>query len=226
MSKFTWKYKDYKNDSLNSIARNITEFHTATLSDVDYSKTKGTPIGTVFLDDEYTVEDTSVLNSLLNYNVYFKKNTEDRIVTDIKPDCAVVLASGETANQIDAEHKYIIDISPRALEKTKDFLDLPTSNYYQVDLFDVEQVSKFLKVCKGETGIFCVSNVFLYLPNCIMFDSKARLKKQNELMKLLTQDKIDWYVDIVTVNGTYIQAPAKQLLDMPLDKKFKVLPWI
>jgi len=226
MSKFTWKYKDYKNDSLNSIARNITEFHTAILSDVDYSTTKGTPIGTIFLDDEYTVEDTSVLNSLLNYNIYFKKNTEDRIVTDIKPDCAVVLASGEKANQIDAEHKYIIDISPRALEKTKDFLDLPTSNYYQVDLFDTEQVSKFLKGCKGETGIFCVSNVFLYLPNCIMFDSKARLKKQNELMKLLSQDKINWYVDIVTVNGTYIQAPAKQLVDISLDEKFKVLPWI
>ena len=59
-----------------------------------------------------------------------------------------------------------------------------------------------------------------------MFDAKARLKKQNELISLLAQDKIKWYVDMVTVNGTHIQTLASELVDMPLDDKFKVLPWI
>jgi hypothetical protein len=59
-----------------------------------------------------------------------------------------------------------------------------------------------------------------------MFDAKARLKKQNELISLLAQDKIKWYVDMITVNGTYIQTLASELVDMTLDDKFKVLPWI
>jgi hypothetical protein len=59
-----------------------------------------------------------------------------------------------------------------------------------------------------------------------MFDAKARLKKQNELISLLAQDKIKWHVDMITVNGTYIQTLASELVDMTLDDKFKELPWI
>ena len=59
-----------------------------------------------------------------------------------------------------------------------------------------------------------------------MFDAKVRLKKQNELISLLAQDKIKWYVDMITVNGTYVQTLASELVDMTLDDKFKVLPWI
>jgi len=226
MTSITWKYVDYGNDSLNNIARNIAEFHTANASKINFDTHTGIPIGTIFLDEEYTVEDTDVLNSLLNYNVYFKKNTDDKILTDLNFDSAVVLASGSSPLQVDAKNKYIIDISPRALEKTKDFLDLPASSYYQVDLFNLDQVRNFLQVCTGNTGIFCMSNVFLYLPNCIMFDSKVRLKKQNQIIELLANDKINWHVDIVTVNGNHIQAPAEQLVDIKLDKKFEVLPWI
>jgi len=229
MNKITWKHIDYNNDSLNSIARNIAEYHTAHALKVKYSTTKGVPLGTIFLDDKHTVENISVLNSILNYNVYFKKNTEVPLKTIIDPDCVVALASGDTPSQLLAKHTYVIDISPMALEKTKEKYNIDVAksyNYNQVDLFDILAVKKFLKKCQGNVGLFCLSNVFLYFPNCIMFDAKARLKKQNELISLLAQDKIKWHVDMVTVNGTYIQTLASELVDMTLDDKFKVLPWI
>lgn len=226
MNNITWKHKDYGNESLNKIARNITEFHTGNLEDVKYSKWRGTPIGTVFLHEPFTVKDTGVLNSLMNYNVFFKHNTEDDIVTNFVPDCAVVLASGDRVTTINSKYTHVIDISPRALEKTKEIFDLPESMFYQLDVFNISDVKEFLKTCKGKTGLFCLSNIFLYLPSCVMYDVHFRLKKQNELIKLLAQDKIDWVVDMVTVNGTYIQTPAKYLLNTKLDKKFEVLPWI
>ena len=229
MNKLTWKHIDYNNDSLNSIARNIAEYHTAHALKVKYSTTKGVPLGTIFLDDKHTVENISVLNSILNYNVYFKKNTEVPLKTIIDPDCVVALASGDTPSQLLAKHTYVIDISPMALEKTKEKYNIDVAksyNYNQVDLFDIPAVKKFLTKCQGNVGLFCLSNVFLYFPNCVMFDAKARLKKQNELISLLAQDKIKWYVDMVTVNGTHIQTLASELVDMPLDDKFKVLPWI
>jgi len=229
MNKITWKHIDYNNDSLNSIARNIAEYHTAHALKVKYSTTKGVPLGTIFLDDKHTVENISVLNSILNYNVYFKKNTEVPLKTIIDPDCVVALASGDTPSQLLAKHTYVIDISPMALEKTKEKYNIDVAksyNYNQVDLFDIPAVKKFLTKCQGNVGLFCLSNVFLYFPNCVMFDAKARLKKQNELISLLAQDKIKWYVDMVTVNGTHIQTLASELVDMPLDDKFKVLPWI
>jgi len=229
MNKITWKHIDYNNDSLNSIARNIAEYHTAHALKVKYSTTKGVPLGTIFLDDKYTVENISVLNSILNYNVYFKKNTEVPLKTIIDPDCVVALASGDTPSQLLAKHTYVIDISPMALEKTKEKYNIDVAksyNYNQVDLFDIPAVKKFLTKCQGNVGLFCLSNVFLYFPNCVMFDAKARLKKQNELISLLAQDKIKWYVDMITVNGTYIQTLASELVDMTLDDKFKVLPWI
>jgi hypothetical protein len=229
MNKITWKHIDYNNDSLNSIARNIAEYHTAHALKVKYSTTKGVPLGTIFLDDNHTVENISVLNSILNYNVYFKKNTEVPLKTIIDPDCVVALASGDTPSQLLAKHTYVIDISPMALEKTKEKYNIDVAksyNYNQVDLFDIPAVKKFLTKCQGNVGLFCLSNVFLYFPNCVMFDAKARLKKQNELISLLAQDKIKWYVDMITVNGTYIQTLASELVDMTLDDKFKVLPWI
>ena len=229
MNKITWKHIDYNNDSLNSIARNIAEYHTAHALKVKYSTTKGVPLGTIFLDDKHTVENISVLNSILNYNVYFKKNTEVPLKTIIDPDCVVALASGDTPSQLLAKHTYVIDISPMALEKTKEKYNIDVAksyNYNQVDLFDIPAVKKFLTKCQGNVGLFCLSNVFLYFPNCVMFDAKARLKKQNELISLLAQDKIKWYVDMITVNGTYIQTLASELVDMTLDNKFKVLPWI
>lgn len=229
MNKITWKHIDYNNDSLNSIARNIAEYHTAHALKVKYSTTKGVPLGTIFLDDKHTVENISVLNSILNYNVYFKKNTEVPLKTIIDPDCVVALASGDTPSQLLAKHTYVIDISPMALEKTKEKYNIDVAksyNYNQVDLFDIPAVKKFLTKCQGNVGLFCLSNVFLYFPNCVMFDAKARLKKQNELISLLAQDKIKWHVDMITVNGTYIQTLASELVDMTLDDKFKVLPWI
>jgi len=229
MNKLTWKHIDYNNDSLNSIARNIAEYHTAHALKVKYSTIKGVPLGTIFLDDTHTVENISVLNSILNYNVYFKKNTEVPLKTIIDVDCIVALASGDTPSQLPAKHTYVIDISPMALEKTKEKYNIDVDKSYkydQVDLFDIPAVKKFLTKCQGNVGLFCLSNVFLYFPNCVMFDAKARLKKQNELISLLAQDKIKWYVDMVTVNGTHIQTLASELVDMPLDDKFKVLPWI
>ena len=229
MNKITWKHIDYNNDSLNSIARNIAEYHTAHALKVKYSTIKGVPLGTIFLDDTHTVENISVLNSILNYNVYFKKNTEVPLKTIIDPDCVVALASGDTPSQLLAKHTYVIDISPMALEKTKEKYNIDVAksyNYNQVDLFDIPAVKKFLTKCQGNVGLFCLSNVFLYFPNCVMFDAKARLKKQNELISLLAQDKIKWHVDMITVNGTYIQTLASELVDMTLDDKFKVLPWI
>lgn len=229
MDKLTWKHIDYNNNSLNSIARNIAEYHTAHALKVKYSTTKGVPLGTIFLDDKHTVENTSVLNSILNYNVYFKKNTEVPLKTTFDPDCIVALASGDTPSQLSTKHTYVIDISPKALEATKEKYNIDVAksyNYDQVDLFDIPAVKTFLTKCQGNVGLFCLSNVFLYFPNCVMFDAKVRLKKQNELISLLAQDKIKWYVDMITVNGTYVQTLASELVDMTLDDKFKVLPWI
>jgi len=227
MNNITWKEVDYKNNSLNNIARNITEFHTGNCQgDISYSKTEGTPIGTIFLEEKYTVKDMAILNSLLNYNVYFRKNTEQTLKTDLKPDCAVVLASGNTVDQIESKYMYVIDISPKALQNHQKAFNMTSTEYYELDVFDLEEVRKFLRKCKGETGLFCLSNIFLYLPNCIMFDAKARLTRQNKLMQVLAEDKIEWYVDMCTVNGIYFQAPARELVDMKLDDKFKVLPWI
>jgi hypothetical protein len=50
---------------------------------------------------------------------------------------------------------------------------------------------------------------------------------QNELIDILANDKIDWYVFINTADGiSYPCVSAKELQNKKLDNRFKILPWI
>lgn len=239
MNKFYWIHKEFSNPSLNNISQRLVEFNTAILlndfevyysyEDNDYEFKAD--VGTIFLNQPYTVSDVDIINSIMNYNVYFKTNTEPDIVLekDIENlDCFVSMAAGQVQNEkLINLKRYIIDISPRALEFSKKFLSVPESNFYQVDLFSSKQVEEFLNKIEGNTGLIFISNCFLYIPNCILFDINLRIQKANEFLNLLRNDKINWYVNMVTPNGNSLyNISVSEVQDIKLDERFKILPWI
>lgn len=250
MKKFCWIEKDYQNTSLNNLAQRVTEYFTGDLLldgyEVHYSKepiddAENYPVGKIGISPkaaslgfDYTVADLHVVNELFNLNLYFPMNTEKRL--DVKEhygtfDCLVSLAAGDMIknNPVDigfsGEH-YVIDISSTAITETMK-LYKHTSGYTQVDLFNLSSVEKFLASCKGTKGLFVVSNCFHYIVSSLVYDVELRLKAQNDLMKLLANDKIEWYVSMLTADGEYIScAAAKDLQNKTLNKGYSVLPWI
>lgn len=236
---FYWIHKDYNNSSLNNIARRLVEYHTANLIQeynvhyvYDYQDYENfSEVGRIFLDEDYTVKDTHIINSLVNYNVYFKVNTEEDIklcesITDL--DFIVSLAAGDLKDsKLLKLKRYIIDISPRAIKKSKEFLDVPQSSFYQVDVFDDNQLSEFLKQIKEQTGLMYVSNCFLYIPNCILFDIQHRIEKQNQFLSCLRNDSRTWYVNMISANGDHFyNLNVDNIPEIVLDNRFGVLPWI
>lgn len=250
MKKFCWIETDYQNESLNNLARRVTEYFTGDLlldgHEVYYSKhpleyAENFPIGKIGISPkaaamgfDYTVADLHVINELFNLNLYFPMNTEKRL--DVGNhygtfDCLVSLAAGTMIenNPIDIGlngNQYVIDVSSTAITESMK-LYKNTSGFTQVDLFNLSSVEKFLSSCTGTKGMFVVSNCFHYIVTSLVYDVKLRLKAQNDLMKLLANDKIDWYVSILTADGKYIDCiSAKELQDTKLDDRYYVLPWI
>jgi hypothetical protein len=237
---FFWIHKDYGNESLNNIAKRLVEYHTAYLIrdfNVHYVYEEAgylhsAPVGKIFLDKPYTVSDSEIINSLMNYNVYFKSNTEDPI--DLKNpieglNFIVSLAAGGDFKDdyLRSLQRYIIDISPRAIEKSQSFLDVPTTNFYQLDIFNQTQVNEFLKIIDGDVGLIHVSNCFLYIPNCILFDIYYRLGKQNQFLDCLRADSREWYVNMCSANGEeFYNMNVNDFPNSTIDDRFKVLPWI
>lgn len=243
MNKFTWLFKDYQNESLNNLAKRTAEFHTAMLIndgvDVDYTTNgHGTEIGKLLVNTpyDYTVLDTYIINDIFNLNVYFTQNTEMNIQIDQDHygtfDCLVSLAAG---NKIETNpeavglkngHHYVIDISPTAIHKSMG-LYKNISEYTQLDIFNLDAVTEFLSKCQGSKGYFIVSNCFAYYPSSLIYDVKLRLEMQNKFINLLANDKIDWYVDMVSADGiSYSCARARDITNKVIDERFKVLPWI
>jgi hypothetical protein len=251
MEKFIWIEKDYKNRSLNNLAKNITEYNTSMLInrgfEVNYgskslTNTEHAVVGTLFVMtplSNYTVEDLEVLNMLSDYNIYFKYNTEDLVnVREHKGtyDCLVSLAAGDISTKLPdhiggVKNHYIVDISSTAIKKSneyfRNFFETEVTDYQQLDFFNIENVKEFLSKIDGTKGLFVVSNCFCYAPTSLFYDTEVRLRKQNEFIELLANDKIDWYVDIVTADGvTFRNVSAKTLLNHTMTDKLKVLPWI
>lgn len=239
MNKFYWIHKEFSNPSLNNLSQRLVEFNTAILlndfevyysyEDNDYEFKAD--VGTILLNQPYTVADVDIINSIMNYNVYFKTNTEPDIVLEKNIenlDCFVSMAAGQVQNKkLINLKRYIIDISPRALEFSKKFLSVPESNFYQVDLFSLKQIEEFLNKVEGNTGLIFISNCFLYIPACILFDINLRIQKANEFLNLLRNDKINWYVNMVTPNGDSLyNVPVSEVQDIKLDERLKILPWI
>jgi hypothetical protein len=163
--------------------------------------------------------------------VYFKINTEDELKLDRSIeglDVVVSLAAGElTDNALKKLTRYVIDISPMAIEKSKQFLDVPESNFYQLDIFDIVKVQSFLRSITGTIGIFNVSNCFLYIPNCLLFDVQFRIAKQNQFINCLKNDTRTWYVNMVSATGEhYNNVNVKDIPEIKITDQFKVLPWI
>jgi hypothetical protein len=238
--KFYWIHKDYNNASLNQIAQRLVEYHTSELLenfDVKYTYENkryknSAVVGTIFLDDTYSVNDQHIINSIMNYNVYFKQKTEDfkklsdRTIQHL--DFIVSLASGTLQKEcLERLNNYVIDISPTAIEKTREYLDIPESNYYQLDLFNIEKVEQFLKSIDGKIGFIDISNCFCYLPSSILFDIDLRINKLNQFLKCLQQDSRIWYINLTTPNGDqYSNVNVKDIPEIKIDDRFKVLPWI
>jgi len=235
---FYWIHREYS-PSLTYISQRLVEYHTANLCqqyNVHYSYNDNNDgisldTGTIFLDEAYTVVDSHIVNSLLNYNVYFKINTEDELKLDRSIeglDVVVSLAAGElTDNALKKLTRYVIDISPMAIEKSKQFLDVPESNFYQLDIFDIVKVQSFLRSITGTIGIFNVSNCFLYIPNCLLFDVQFRIAKQNQFINCLKNDTRTWYVNMVSATGEhYNNVNVKDIPEIKITDQFKVLPWI
>lgn len=235
---FYWIHKDYANASLNNIAQRLVEYHSAFMINdfnIHYvfendSYEHYATVGTIFLDEEYTVENLEIINSLMNYNVYFKRNTEDPIdyPTDKNLDFIVSLAAGDLKNsKFEQLNRYIIDISPMALEKSKSFLEVPTSNFFQIDLFNTLQLEKFINTVDGNRGMLYVSNCFLYIPNCILFDIHVRLAKINDMLDVLRKDSKTWYINLVTPNGDHLNnVCVNSISKIKLNDEFRKLPWI
>jgi hypothetical protein len=251
MNTFTWIHKNYDNRSLNNLSKNITEYNTTMLLNrgfkVDFSNIipkigKYAVEGTLFVDtplDYYTVEDIGVVNFLSDHNVYFKHNTEEIIDVGSHKgtyDCLVSLAAGtspiDLAECIGPVNKhYIVDISTTAIKETNsyfnEFFVKERTQFTQLDFFNLDNVEQFLKTVEGKKGLIIISNCFCYAPTSLLYDTKLRLEQQNKLMQMLANDKIEWYVDILTADGlTYRNVLAKDLIDQQLDKRLEIIPWI
>lgn len=224
---------------------NIAEYNTAILlgqnSSIEYSHNTGVEIGKLFLNNgapDWTVENTEVINFISDHNIYFKQNTEVEIdnIKNSEFDCLVTLASGNSFYSIPDKigfqgHHYVVDISPTAIKESNKILDSLfvkyKSEFYQLDFFNIDNVKKFLQNVKGTKGLLILSNCFCYMPTALIYDTEARLDKQNEMLEVLANDKIDWHVDIMSATGkTYRNVSVKQLLNEPMPDDFKVLPWI
>lgn len=248
MKKFYFIDTDYQNDSLNSLARRVTEYNTAELvSHGDEVAVVASPIpnteyqetGKLSLRAEvpFTVRDLHIINDLFNYNLYFVKNRDDRFAVpkDLKGsfDCLVSLAAG---NMIDTNvedigftngNHYVVDISPTAIHQSMGIYKETRCEFRQLDIFNAESLKEFLDSCVGTKGFFVVSNCFMYIVNALLYDVTLRLEAQNKFIKILSEDKIDWYVNILTADGIYYQCVrAKDIVDKKLDDRFKALPWI
>lgn len=239
--------KDYQNESLNNLARRLAEYHLAELSldniDVQYStsipadNSRFIEIGKLSQREEvtFTVDDLHIINDIFNYNLYFENNNDlDLSVGDHWGtfDCLVSLAAGNmVATNPDTigltGNHYIIDISPTAIHASMGIYKNINASYQQVDIFNKQSVTEFLATCEGSKGFFVISNCFMYIVNSLLYDVKLRLKMQNELIEILANDKIDWYVFINTADGnSYPCVRAKELQNKKLDNRFKILPWI
>lgn len=239
--------KDYQNESLNNLARRLAEYHLAELSlegiDVRYStsipsdNSRFIEMGKLSRREEvtFTVNDLHIINDIFNYNLYFENNNDPGLlVGDHRGsfDCLVSLAAGNMVvtnpDAIDLKgNHYIIDISPTAIHTSMGIYKNINASYQQVDIFNNKSVKEFLTTCKGSKGFFVISNCFMYIVNSLLYDVKLRLKMQNELIDILANDKIDWYVFINTADGNYYPCiSAKELQNKKLDTRFKILPWI
>lgn len=243
MKKLIWKHRDYKNRSLNSMAKSITEYNTAMLFneniEVNYSYTTGVDIGTLSLQSENTVENLELTNLLIDIDVYFKSNTENKITFPKELqgtfDCLVSLAAGSNFVQEledigNIKDHYIVDISPTAIRETmklSTILKSDVTDFVQLDYFNINSVKEFLRTVKGTRGFFTLSNVFCYAPTSLLYDVNLRIQHQNNLIELLANDKTEWYVSILTANGENFDCiNVNELRNQKVDDKFKVLPWI
>lgn len=249
MKKFCWIEKDYHNDSLNNLAKRITEYNTAELIannyEVSYSKFlpndffEYADIGKLSVDKEnkYTINDIHIVNDIFNYNLYFPDNTEHRLIIPSAQkgtfDCLVSLAAGNMIkNNIEdidllTDNHYVIDISPTAIHKSIGLYKDLSRDFLLVDIFDEAALKNFLSTCKGSKGFFVVSNCFCYVVNSLIYDVSLRLAMQNKFIKILSEDKIDWYVSILTADGIpYNCVRAKDITNKNLDDRFNIFPWI
>jgi hypothetical protein len=239
--------KDYQNESLNNLARRLAEYHLAELSlegiDVQYStsipsdNSRFIEIGKLSQREEvpFTVNDLHIINDIFNYNLYFENNNDPVLSVGEHRgtfDCLVSLAAGKMVESnpdsigLTGNH-YIIDISPTAIHVSMGIYKNINALYSQVDIFNKQSVKEFLATCEGSKGFFVISNCFMYIVNSLLYDVKLRLKMQNELIDILANDKIDWYVFINTADGiSYPCVSAKELQNKKLDNRFKILPWI
>ena len=244
MKKFCWLSKDYHNNGINELAKRLTEYQTADLlgsgyTDILYSDVPIDPaikqetIGKLLLD--YTVADSHIVNDIFNFNLYFTKNTESQIDCGSHRgsfDCLVSLASGNMieTNPIDVglttHNHYVIDISPTAIHKSA-LIYKEISEFTQLDIFNITAVKEFLSTCHGTKGFFVVSNCFCYIVSSLIHDVKLRLEMQNKFIDILANDKIDWYVKMLSADGKFYECiQAKKIVNQQLDERFKVLPWI
>jgi hypothetical protein len=244
MKKIYWISKDYNNESLNNLARRVTEYNTADLLSSGYEVYFGNPPGSeesrhtgIILTDPFiTVEDIYIVNDIFNHNVYFEQNNENRlqIPKDLYGtfDCLISLAAGEMIKNnpidigLDGNH-YVVDISPTALHKSVGIYKNTQTEFTQLDIFNINAVKEFIKNCKGTKGFFSVSNCFMYIVNSLLYDVNIRLRIQNEFVDVLANDKIDWYVSMRSADGiNYRCVRAKDIQNKKLDERFNVLPWI
>jgi hypothetical protein len=251
MKKFYWIHKDYQNESLNNLARRLVEYNTADLLsngyDVFYTDTVPTDgseyeyagklaVGNFSMN--YSVADIPVINDIFNYNLYFPTNTQDplRIPVDVKGtfDCLVSLGAGNmiettpAAIGLQGSNHYVIDISPTAIHKSMGLYKEIPEEFIQLDIFNTDAVTNFLKTCKGTRGFWVVSNCFNYTVNSLIYDVKLRFKLQQQFLEVLANDtNIEWYVSIFTADGSdYHCARASDILAKQFDKRFEALPWI
>lgn len=249
MKKFYFIDKDYQNESLNNLAKRIAEYNAAELLSFGYDEfavvssppagAEHHEIGKLSLRPSvpFTVNDIYIINDLFNYNVFFEKNTSKRIETpnNLKGtfDCLVSLAAGDMVenNPVDiglqGNNHYVIDISPTAIHKSMGIYKDRRHQYTQLDIFNKDAVSDFLKTCQGTRGMFVITNCFMYIVNALLYDVSLRLQFQNQLIRQLADDKIEWYVNIISADGiSYSCVKASDIVDKKLDERFRSLPWI
>jgi hypothetical protein len=193
------------------------------------------------IDQDNIYDNIPRINQALTHTEYFQTNTEmfewTYEPTDTVFDFCVCSAAGDTAlkvaDKVNLSSKaviYVVDISSTSLEKCQSLIkskDYPIDKFKFVllDLFNVEQVTEFLKQFTHGTGLWFASNIFNYLTTALIYDYRVRYQLQQDFIRLLFNQSATWFVSMSNVNADIIKNKSVSDLLICDMINLKILPW-
>jgi hypothetical protein len=214
--------KIYKDSNLNQLNVNTSEY--------------------CMIDQDNIYDNIPRINSALMHTDYFQTNTEQfdwtyEPTADVFDFC-VCSAAGDTAIKVAQNVNlsseaviYVVDISSVSLMKCEELLQsngcsMDKFKFISLDLFNLTQISEFLKQFKSGKGLWFASNIFNYLTTSLIYNYQLRLRIQQDFIKLLVNQPATWFVSMFNVNSVLIKNKSASSLLVCNPINLKVLPWL